>query len=113
MLQLRHGLQHESIRVPGTLDALDQLLAAELLREEDYALLSDGYRFLRNAEARIRLMNTAARHELPEDVEGLMKLARLMHCGSPEEVEDRCRDISGQIRACFDRYVDSSKAAAV
>ena len=113
MLQLRHGGEHESIRAPGTLDALDRLLAANLLAEEDYALLADGYRFLRNAEARIRLMNAAGRHEMPEDSDDLEKLARLLRCDRPQQVEDRWRDVSGLIRACFERYVDAAKGAAV
>ncbi|MCG8583141.1 MAG: hypothetical protein MI757_00315, partial [Pirellulales bacterium] len=113
MLQLKYGGKHMSIRVPNTLDALDRLHDAELLDSDDYTLLADGYRFLRNAEARIRLMNSAARHDLPHDEDGLLKIARLMRCESAQEVEDRWQDYSRRIRDCFDRHVDEAKVAAV
>ena len=113
LLQLRYGGVHESIRVPGTLAALDQLKAVGLVADDDYDLLTEGYRFLRNAEARIRLMNAAGRHELPEDEGDLEKLARLMRYDKPQRVEDDWQEYSVRIRECFNRYVDAARAATV
>ena len=51
----------------NTLDALGALSAAGCLSPEDAAFFAERYRFMRSVEARLRLMNTVARHDLPED----------------------------------------------
>jgi glutamate-ammonia-ligase adenylyltransferase len=108
MLQLRHAGLPLSIRVPGTLDALAALRDANHLGEADYTFLCESYRFLRNVEARIRLMNAAARHDLPSDDLELAKLARLLHYPRPEDLladDDRIRT---QVRTTFDRIFQAA-----
>ena len=67
MLQLKHGGADPSIRMPGTLDALAALRSGRLSRHDDAEYFRRSYRFQRSVEARIRLMNAAGRHELPDN----------------------------------------------
>ena len=64
MLQLKYVDQYPDILVPGTLDAIAALRRAGLLAAEDARHLDRSYRFLRSIESGLRLMNTAARHDL-------------------------------------------------
>ncbi len=103
MLQLRHAGLPLTIRTPGTLDAMTALRDAGHLAPDDFDFFSEAYRFLRNVEARIRLMNAAARHDMPEDELELAKLARLLHYERSEDLladDDRIRK---RVRQTFDR----------
>jgi glutamate-ammonia-ligase adenylyltransferase len=108
MLQLRHGGMPLSIRTPGTLDAIAELREARHLSSEDAEFLSKSYRFLRNVEARIRLMNAAARHDMPDEPLELAKLARLLHYQRPEDLladDDRIRS---EVRELFNRHFQAA-----
>jgi len=78
MLQLQHGRQHPEICQSNTLDALAALAQVGVLGKDDFEFFTESYRFLRAVEARIRLMNLAGRHDLPEAEHDLVKLARLL-----------------------------------
>jgi glutamate-ammonia-ligase adenylyltransferase len=78
MLQLRHGGKDPSVRTPGTLDAIAALQEGGHLSTDDADFFSKSYRFQRNIEARIRLMDAAGRHELPDNERELAKLAYLL-----------------------------------
>jgi glutamate-ammonia-ligase adenylyltransferase len=114
MLQLRHAGLPLAIRVPGTLDALAALRDAGHLGEGDFSQLSKAYRFLRNVEARIRLMNAAARHDMPEEPLELAKLARLLHYDRGEDLLADDERIRRQVRATFDRvFREVSKQTSI
>jgi glutamate-ammonia-ligase adenylyltransferase len=112
MLQLRCAGRPESVRVPGTFDALNALNAAGYLSDLDYKLLTSSYRFLRDVEARIRLMNAAARHDLPEDPLELAKLARLLGYARGEELLVDCQRVTTGVRRTFDRIFDEVRGVA-
>ena len=78
MLQMKHGVQHPQVRVTSTLDALTALADARCLDPAHAERLAADYRLLRSVEARIRLMNSAGRHEFPDDPRDTAKLAYLM-----------------------------------
>ena len=105
MLQLRHGRDHPSVQVTGTLEALTALRDAALLSEERYRSLSYGYRFLRRVEAGIRLMNLAGRHEMPEDEHELRKLAFLLGAADAASLCDETRQVRTTIRQLFDEMM--------
>jgi glutamate-ammonia-ligase adenylyltransferase len=67
MLQLKHGGAHPEVRQPGTLDALAALHKIGALSHEDLEFFGTSYRVLLAMVSRLRLMNTTARHDLPED----------------------------------------------
>lgn len=77
MLQLKFGDRPELI-VPGTITALQTLVDAGVLDAGVGGRLIENYRLLRGVEARLRLMNTTARHDLPDDPLELKKLAYLL-----------------------------------
>ncbi|MEO1498369.1 MAG: bifunctional [glutamate--ammonia ligase]-adenylyl-L-tyrosine phosphorylase/[glutamate--ammonia-ligase] adenylyltransferase [Planctomycetota bacterium] len=104
-LQLRHGGADESLRAPGTLDALETLERGGYLDAADAEPLREAYRLLRNVEARIRLMNAAGRHEFPTDGAELAKLAFLMGAASADELRRRVTDTQADTRARFDRLL--------
>jgi glutamate-ammonia-ligase adenylyltransferase len=106
-MQLRHGRDHHSVRVPGTLDALTALEAAGTLSADDADFLRQSYRLLRNVEARVRLMNSAGRHELPTDEIDKRRLAYLMRYDDPDRLEAEVVETQRATRATFDRLLVS------
>jgi [glutamine synthetase] adenylyltransferase / [glutamine synthetase]-adenylyl-L-tyrosine phosphorylase len=55
-LQLLNGKEHPEVRVPTTLEALDQLRRLQIVRESDYRLLHSSYLFLRNLIDALRIV---------------------------------------------------------
>ena len=103
MLQLKHGERRPEIRLTGTLDALTALAEAGLLARADAQLLAESYRFQRSVESRIRLMDAAGRHEFPDDLRELSKLAFLLQCDDPMDLAAKVSSTWNATRACFDR----------
>jgi glutamate-ammonia-ligase adenylyltransferase len=103
MLTLKHGAERPEVRIPGTLDALASLAAAGCLPAEDAKFLAQSYRFQRSVEARIRLMDSAGRHEFPDEPRELEKLAFLLDYASAEKLADDVRDIRCETRERFTR----------
>jgi len=89
-LQLKHAADLPAVLQPGTLDAIEALHAAGCLARDDAQYLSRSYRLLRNIEARLRLMNTAARHDMPTDETELAKLAYLLDYPSVAALREEC-----------------------
>jgi len=108
MLQLKHVARHPAVLVPGTLDALCQLQGAGCLDPEDGEHLSRSYRFLRSIESGLRLMNTTARHDLPEDAGELKKLSFLLGNASAESLLASCRTHTRETRQRFQRLFDQA-----
>ena len=90
LLQLKHAADSPDVLQPGTLDAIAALHQAGCLSQDDSEYLSRSYRFLRSIEARLRLMNTAARHDLPSDETELGKLAYLLDYPSVAALQQEC-----------------------
>ncbi|PRX97117.1 glutamate-ammonia-ligase adenylyltransferase [Allonocardiopsis opalescens] len=66
LLQLVHGRTDESLRAPGTLDALDALSAGGYVGRDDAADLSAAYRFLRRVEHLLQLHRMRRTHMVPD-----------------------------------------------
>ncbi len=110
MLQLRHAADSPEVLVPGTLAAIDQLQLAGHMSETDSRFLGEAYRFLRSIEARLRLMNTTARHDLPEDPLEQRKLAFLLGYDSAETLLSECARYTSSVRECFQKIFDQAIA---
>ncbi|MCL3777956.1 bifunctional [glutamine synthetase] adenylyltransferase/[glutamine synthetase]-adenylyl-L-tyrosine phosphorylase [Actinomyces sp. 186855] len=78
LLQLVHGRGDESLRVPGTLDALDALTAGGYVSRQDSAALAADYRVLRLLEHRSQLLRLSRTHELPTRDEDLRRIGRVL-----------------------------------
>jgi glutamate-ammonia-ligase adenylyltransferase len=109
MLQLKHGGNDPSIRVPGTLDALTALEKGGYLAFDDAEYFRGSYRFQRSIEARIRLMDAAGRHELPETERELAKLAYLLGYSQPQELVEEAQHKFAENRARFNRIFDAAE----
>ncbi len=53
--------------------------------------------------SRLRLMNTTARHDLPDDPEEQIKLARLLEYPDSEKMRIDCQRLTRENRARFDK----------
>jgi glutamate-ammonia-ligase adenylyltransferase len=78
-LQLVHGHAHPELRTTGTAPALAAAARLEIAPPHALALLTDGYRFLRGIEHRLRVVHDQPIHRLPDTKAELDKLAR--RCG--------------------------------
>ncbi len=76
--QLIAGGRNPALRGRRTLDMLDALCDADWIRPESRDELADAYRFLRNVEHRIQMLNDEQTQLLPKDDEGLARVAALM-----------------------------------
>ena len=106
MLQLRFGGEHPAVRVPGTLAALEALHKAGFLASDDYEFFSRGYRHLRSVESRIRLMNSAGRHEMPTDDMELRKLAYLLNSPDAQTLLAQTEEYTRENRQRFERLFE-------
>jgi glutamate-ammonia-ligase adenylyltransferase len=77
-LQLIRGGRDAELTARPTLDALSILARKKLLPEDVSAELAGAYRFLRNLEHRLQYLDDAQRHDLPENVEDRVRVARMM-----------------------------------
>jgi [glutamine synthetase] adenylyltransferase / [glutamine synthetase]-adenylyl-L-tyrosine phosphorylase len=75
-LQLSHGFEHPEIRDCNTLRALEAMRKLNILPESSYQALSEGYRFLRRLENRLRLIHDYSMNDLGGPLKYLNKLAR-------------------------------------
>ncbi len=114
MLQLKYSRDEPSILVPGTLEALDQLVKYGIMDKPCSQLLAINYRWLRRVESGLRLMNLAARHELPSSIEDLDRLQFLLQnanrsdwpddhspIGSHHPIVDLCTTVRDRNRHTF------------
>jgi glutamate-ammonia-ligase adenylyltransferase len=113
MLQLKHGRANPKLRTPNTLAALGELYAAGLLSADDYDFFFVSYRLLRTIEGRLRLLNSTARDQLPQDPTELAKLAHLLHHRSSEVLLADYENYTRQIRQRFDKTFDAESSRAM
>ncbi len=102
MLQLKYAKTNPEVLVPGTLEAIERLELAGLLSSGLAERLRTGYGLLRTVEARLRLMNTAARHDLPENTKQMDKLAFLLQYPTADQLEVVVDKQRHRIREAFD-----------
>jgi [glutamine synthetase] adenylyltransferase / [glutamine synthetase]-adenylyl-L-tyrosine phosphorylase len=103
MLQLKHGGKHPEVRASDTLGALEKLEHIGAISRDDFDFFSTSYRVLLAMVSRLRLMNTTARHDLPEDPEEQVKLARLLEYPDREKMLLDCERLTRENRARFDK----------
>ena len=76
--QLIAGGRNPALRGRRTLDMLDALTEADWIRDKARDDMAAAYRFLRDVEHRIQMLNDEQTQLLPKDQEGLMRVAALM-----------------------------------
>jgi glutamate-ammonia-ligase adenylyltransferase len=103
MLCLVLGGNDSSLRTPETLAGLVALHAAGHLDDDAREFLERAYRTLRAIEGRLRLLDTAGRHDFPSDPDEQRKLAHLLGYDDPDAVTGDVRAITARTRAEFER----------
>ncbi|BDG72060.1 bifunctional [glutamine synthetase] adenylyltransferase/[glutamine synthetase]-adenylyl-L-tyrosine phosphorylase [Roseomonas fluvialis] len=78
VLQLIWGGRDPGLRDPTTLGALVALAAAGKIDRRAAADLADAYVFLRNLEHRLQMVADRQTHRMPEDAEGVARIASFM-----------------------------------
>jgi glutamate-ammonia-ligase adenylyltransferase len=78
LLQLLFGADHPHLRARDTWRALERLEAAGLLTPEERRTFGEGYRFFREVEHRLQLMNDLPVRLVPVDPAELRRLGRSM-----------------------------------
>ena len=76
LLQLVHGRADDRLRLRGTFEALDALVAAGYVGREEGRGLGEAYRLQRVLEHRIQLYQLRRTHLMPSDETSLRRLAR-------------------------------------
>ena len=89
--QLIAGGRDPSLRASGTHDGLQALAAAGWIPAQAASSLYDHYRFHREVEHRLQMMNDAQTHRLPVEAEGFARLAAFMD-RDVAELRDALRD---------------------
>jgi glutamate-ammonia-ligase adenylyltransferase len=103
LLQLKYARERHSLRKPSTRDALQALHEQKILGDDDFTALSGNYRLLRRFESRLRLMDSAARDQLPDDPQDQQKLARLLGLTSADRLWSEFTRVTTDNRKRFDR----------
>jgi glutamate-ammonia-ligase adenylyltransferase len=105
VLVLRHVDRYPQVLLPGTLDQLEHLRSVALIGDEDANQLILSYNFLRGVESGIRLMNTAARHDLPDSEHELSRLAYVLQLSSGSELQQKCAALRSANRELYQKYL--------
>jgi len=115
-LQLVNGGYEASLRGPGTLPALAQLARHNFITAQDRDRLSEAYRFLRQAEHKIQMVQEAHTYSIPEGKEEEKALARRLGYTKTKTLNERDlfwrdhRVHTADVRRIFDRlFYDAQK----
>lgn len=100
LLQLVHGRSDESLRLRGTLEALDALSAGGYVSRTDAAALSSCYKALRLLEHRSQLFRLRRTHNLPKKEEDLHRIERgVSAClGKSDSLWEDFKDLRRRVR---------------
>ena len=90
--QIVAGGRDASLRVRGTLPALDRLVASGHLPAHERDVLAPAYRHLRAVEHRLQMVGDAQTHRVPRDPDDLDRLARFMGHGDTDAFVADLRD---------------------
>ena len=103
LLQLVHGRHDPPLRTPATLDALRVLGEAGYIDAEDGADLDESYRFLRDVEHRLQLVDEQQVHAVPADPVGRERLARTLGFDDGRAFDAELRSRQALVRSIHQR----------
>ncbi len=111
--QLILGGKNPLLRQPATLDALDALNRTGHISDKARCELSDAYRYLRQVEHRLQMVNDEQTHAIPKAPADLERIAVFLGDAS---VEDFRQTLTAQLRCVkhhFDGLFDDNTSASV
>ncbi|HVF65644.1 MAG TPA: bifunctional [glutamate--ammonia ligase]-adenylyl-L-tyrosine phosphorylase/[glutamate--ammonia-ligase] adenylyltransferase [Casimicrobiaceae bacterium] len=100
-LQIVRGGREPTLRVRGTLPAIDALVARRLLPSQAAASLRDAYTFLRRLEHRLQYRDDQQTHALPADASERELLAQSLAL-TPAEFERKLTQVRDTVREQFE-----------
>lgn len=109
LLQLVHGRRDPSIRSRNSLQALEDLARGGYVATQDAQMLADSYRFLRNVEHRLQLVESEQTHTVPVDRSERELIARALgFVSSPERdavdtFDERLRTEQSKVRDAHEK----------
>ena len=112
-LQLVYAGKNLKLRDRNSLNALDALLAANLLRKDDHCKLREAYRFLRSVEHRIQMVQERQTHNLPGKEEEMLALARrsgYLRTGGIDRFREKLEEHRGHVAVIYGTLFHSRDA---
>jgi [glutamine synthetase] adenylyltransferase / [glutamine synthetase]-adenylyl-L-tyrosine phosphorylase len=103
LLQLIHGIEHESLRVRPTLDAIDSLASFGILDGELARSLKRDYTLLRTIEHRLQLVGDNQTHSVPASDNRRATIARLSGFASLTEFDSGLAETRKRVH---EQYLD-------
>ncbi|MGI9518522.1 MAG: bifunctional [glutamate--ammonia ligase]-adenylyl-L-tyrosine phosphorylase/[glutamate--ammonia-ligase] adenylyltransferase [Pirellulaceae bacterium] len=107
MLQLKYGRHNPDLLVPNTVQAAIALHRHALISTDNFEFFRKSWEMLRWLEARLRLMNTSARHDLPESPVQLARLAMLLDYDDSQELINEVDFLRRENRRRFSALIDA------
>jgi len=111
-LQLIWGGRDPALRDPTTLGALAALVAAGKIERRAAADLADAYVFLRGIEHRLQMVADRQTHRLPEDEEGLARIAAFAGYATTEDFARAFLSHLGRVERHYARQFESEPSLA-
>lgn len=108
--QLIHGGRDASLRVRGTRDALDALVAAGIVPAQSAQVLGDSYDRLRVIEHRLQMVHDRQTHTLPEGI-ALDNVAQLDGLENAAALVSNLEDVTSAVAAIYDGLVETKSAS--
>ncbi|MEE9551903.1 MAG: bifunctional glutamine synthetase adenylyltransferase/deadenyltransferase, partial [Gammaproteobacteria bacterium] len=111
ILQIVNAYRFQELQTTHTLSVLQALIKVGLIQAEDGQAIHNSYLFLRRLENRLQMIDEKQTHELPDDSELRLKIARSLGYGSNNDEEtlerfdehlNQCRGIAS---SCFERIL--------
>ncbi|NOY05719.1 MAG: hypothetical protein GXO82_03660, partial [Chlorobi bacterium] len=96
-LQLEHGSSEPSVRCTGTMPALNALMKAGYLSENDGTILRDAYTYLRKVEHLLQLERNVQTHELPASPSERVVFARKLGLENWSELQSRLEQLCDSV----------------
>ncbi|MBK1661924.1 bifunctional [glutamine synthetase] adenylyltransferase/[glutamine synthetase]-adenylyl-L-tyrosine phosphorylase [Paracraurococcus ruber] len=113
VLQLIWGGRDPALRDPTTLGALAALAGAGRLDRRAAADLADAYVFLRNLEHRLQMVADRQTHRLPEDPNGLARIASFMGFDSADTFAETFLRHLGRVERHYGSFFEAAPPLSV
>ena len=110
LLQVVHGAADPRLRTPRTAEALLALHGAGHLATEEHAVLAGAERRLRLVTARLWLVGSATRHEIPVASAERRRLAHLVGVTDAAVLGDEMAHLTAAVRRVFEQVFDRTEA---
>ncbi len=106
-LELLHGGSDEQLRQNNTLRAIETIVLAKKLTDDEAETLSKAYLFLRSVEHRLQLLHGLQTHSLPESSDEKLQLSRRLGFKTTAEFENSLERHRKAVSAIFKSFFKS------